>query len=230
MRKNLFRNIICGALIGSMSFLAGVAAIAENNITTDNNKENIIKVNADNHKEYLKDAVVKLVEEGRLSKEKADKIIEYKEKRAEEFKKLTKEQKQLLRKEGKRSSLLMELIQEKIITEAEAQIIKDKLREMRDTRLNEGLQSLVERGILTSKDIDNIRSYMLKMREERKENIDKLKSMTPEQKEEYFKEYKRSRKDILDKMIDDKVITKKQAEEIRKAIPELNKAMKRKFN
>ena len=124
----------------------------------------------------------------------------------------------------------MELIQEKIITEAEAQIIKDKLREMRDTRLNEGLQSLVERGVLTSKDIDNIRSYMLKMREERQENIDKLKSMTPEQKEEYFKEYKRSRKDILDKMIDDKVITKKQAEEIRKAIPELNKTMKRKFN
>jgi hypothetical protein len=229
MRKNLFKNIICGALIGSMSFLAGISTIAENDITIDNKKETIIKVSADNHKQYLKDAVVKLVQEGKLSKEKADKILEFKEKRIEEFKKMTKEQRQLLRKEGKRSSLLMELIQEKIITEAEAQIIKDKLREMKDTRLNEGLQSLVDKGVLTSKDIDNIRSYMLKVREERKESIDKLKSMTPEQKEEYFKEYKRSRRDILDKMIDDKVITKKQAEEIRKAIPELNKSRKRKF-
>ena len=228
MRKNLFKNIICGALIGSMSFLAGISTIAENDITIDNKKETIIKVSAGNHKQYLEDAVVKLVQEGKLSKEKADKILEFKEKRAEEFKKMTKEQRQLLRKEGKRSSLLMELIQEKIITEAEAQIIKNKLREMKDTRLNEGLQGLVDKGVLTSKDIDNIRSYMLKVREERKESIDKLKSMTPEQKEEYFKEYKKSRKDILDKMIDAKVITKKQAEEIRKAIPELNKSRKRK--
>jgi uncharacterized protein YutE (UPF0331/DUF86 family) len=230
MRKNLFKNIICGALIGSMSFLAGVSTIAENDITMDNKKDTIIKVSADNHKQYLKDAVVKLVQEGKLSKEKADKILEFKEKRAEEFKKLTKEQRQLLRKEGKRSSLLKELIQEGIITEAEAQLIKDKLREMKDARLNEGLQSLVEKGVLTPTDIDNIRSYMLKVREERKESIDKLKSMTPEQKEEYFREYKKSRKDILNKMVDDKVITKKQAEEIRKVIPELNKSRMRKFN
>lgn len=230
MRKNLLKNIICGALIGSMSFFAGVSTIAENDITMDNKKDTIIKVSADNHKQYLKDAVVKLVQEGKLSKEKADKILEFKEKRAEEFKKLTKEQRQLLRKEGKRSSLLKELIQASIITESEAQLIKDKLREMKDARLNEGLQSLVEKGVLTPTDIDNIRSYMLKVREERKESIDKLKSMTPEQKEEYFREYKKSRKDILNKMVDDKVITKKQAEEIRKVIPELNKSRMRKFN
>lgn len=230
MKKNIIKNIICGALIGSMSFLAGISTIADNNMAFDTKKETIIKVNADNHKQYLKDAVDKLVQEGKLTKEKADKIFEYSQRRAEEFKKMNKEQRLSLRKEGKRSSLLKELIQEGIITEAEAQIIKEKLLEMKEARLNDGMKGLVEKGVLTKTDIENIRSYMVKIREERKANIEKLKSMTPEQKEEYFREYKKSRKDILDRMVDDKIITEKQVEEIKKAIPELKKSRKIKFN
>lgn len=221
--KNLFKNIIFGALIGSMSIFPGISIIAESVITLDSNTETIIKVNADNHKQYLKDAVVKLVQEGKLSKEKAERILEYKQKKADEFKKLAKDQEHLMKKEGNRSSLLKELIQEGIITEAEAKIIRSKLHEMKESRITDGMKDLVERGVLTPNDIDNIRSYMIKNREERKANIEKLKSMTSEERSEYFKESKMKRKNIIDRMVEDKIITEKQAEEIKKAIPELTR-------
>ena len=68
---------------------------------------------------------------------------------------------------------------------------------------------------------------MLKVREERKATVEKLKSMTPEERKAYFKEHKKEREDILTKMVEDKVITKEQAEEIRKAIPDLGKSRRK---
>lgn len=115
------------------------------------------------------------------------------------------------------------MVQEGIITEEEAGVIREKLLEMKEARFTDGLQGLVDKGVLTAKDIENIRSYMVKVREERKANIEKLKSMTPEDRKAYFKEYRKGRKDILTNMVDEKVITKEQAEEIRKALPELDK-------
>ncbi|HPW42145.1 MAG TPA: hypothetical protein PLW98_11575, partial [Bacillota bacterium] len=101
--------------------------------------------------------------------------------------------------------------------------IREKLREMKEARVADGLQGLIDKGVLTKDDINNIRSYLLKVREERKSSVEKLKSMTPEERKAYFKEHKNERKDIITKMVEDKVITKEQAEEIRKAIPELSK-------
>jgi membrane peptidoglycan carboxypeptidase len=149
-----------------------------------------------------------------LSKEKAEKILEYKRKKADEFIK-GKEENKIQNKKG---SLLKELVQERIITESEAQTIKKKLREMKDARLSDDLKGLVDRGVLSANDIDNIRNYMLKDREERKVRLEKLKSMTPEERKVYFEETKKARKDILTKMVEDKVITEEQAKEIRKVI------------
>ena len=164
-----------------------------------------------------------MVQEGSLTREKADKILEYKQKRNEKLKKLPIEQKAQMKKQGGRGSLLKALVEEGIITEEEAKSIREKLREMKEARVADGLQGLIDKGVLTKDDINNIRSYLLKVREERKSSVEKLKSMTPEERKAYFKEHKNERKDIITKMVEDKVITKEQAEEIRKAIPELSK-------
>lgn len=218
--KNLLKGILCGALIGSISIFSCIPTIAENVIALDSKKEAVLKINADNHKQYLKDAVVKLVQEGKLSKEKAERILEYKQKKSEELK---KDQRRLMKKDGNKNSLLKELIQEGIITESEAKIIRTKLHEMKESRISDGLQGLIESGVLTSNDIENIRSYMVKDREERKARIEKLKSMTSEEIDKYFKESKKERKDIITRMVEDKIITETQAEEIKKAVPEFNK-------
>lgn len=199
-------------LVFCMTFITGITAAASP-----------ADMKAENHKNYLEDAVAKLVEEGKLTREKGESILEYKKQKAEEFSKLTKEERHKLKMERKKGSLLKELKEKGIITEQEAQLIKTKLHQMKEERLNTGLQGLVDKGVLTATDIDNIRSYMLKAREERKAVFEKLKSMTPEERKAYFKEHKGERKDMLKRMVEDKVITSKQAEEIRKAIPELSK-------
>ncbi|HYF82943.1 MAG TPA: hypothetical protein VEB00_07950 [Clostridia bacterium] len=218
------KNALCAVLVICMTFFAGISTFAENNIVAYPNSDTTLKASADNHKQYLEDAVIKLVQEGKLSKDKADRIIEFKQKKSEELDKLSKEQRHKMKMYGKKGSLLSELKQEGIITDAEAQIIRLKLHEMKEARLEDGMQSLVDKGVLTPKDIDNIRGYMVKTREERKARIEKLKSMTPEERKEYFRESKKERKDIITKMVEDKVITEKQAEEIRKAVPELNRS------
>ena len=203
---------LCSVLSVCIIFFAGIAAFA------DNNTPSAVK-----SKHYLEEAVEKMVQEGSLTREKADKILEYKQKRNDELKQLPLEQRAQMKKQGGRGSLLKALVQEGIITEEEAKAIREKLREMKEARVADGLQSLIDKGVLTKDDINNIRSYLLKVREERKASIEKLKSMTPEERKAYFKEYKNERKDIITKMVEDKVITKEQAEEIRKAIPELSR-------
>ncbi|MHB1391834.1 MAG: hypothetical protein ACYCYE_01950 [Clostridia bacterium] len=218
------KNTLCAILVICMVFFAGFSAFAENYTIAAHNAEAALGISADNHKQYLEDAVIKLVQEGKLSKDKAERILEFKQKKWDELSKLTEEQRQQMKKQGKKTSLLKELSQEGIITEAEAQVIRLKLHEMKEARLSDGMQSLVDKGVLTPKDIDNIRSYMVNTREERKGRIEKLKSMTPEERKEYFNECKKDRKDIITKMADDNVITEKQADEIRKAVPELNRS------
>lgn len=218
------RAAFCVSLAACMIFSSGISTFAENSISAYTGKEAPVSISADNHKHYLEEAVVKLMQEGKLTKEKTERILEFKKKRAEELSKLTKEQREQMKKQCKKGSLLKELKQQGIITDAEAQLIKAKLHEMKEERLTTGLQGLVEKGVLTATDVDNMRSYMLKVREERKAKIEKLKEMTPEQRKAYFKEHKGERKDILSRMVEDKVITGTQAEEIRKAVPELSKS------
>ena len=195
-----------------MLFFAGSATFAYNNAKLAPQQEKTEFKIMVKHKHYLEEAILKMVQEGSLTKEKADKILEYKQK---------------IKKQGKRGSILNELMQEGIITEGEANAIKEKLMQMKEARFTEGMQSLVDKGVLTANDINNIRSYLLKVREERKATVEKLKSMTPEERKAYFKEHKKEREDILTKMVEDKVITKEQAEEIRKAIPDLGKSRRK---
>lgn len=223
-RIMIVRGTICAILVICMTFFAGISTFAENIAASAPNSELTLKMISDNNKRYLEDAVIKLVQEGKLSKDKAEKILEYKRKKTEELSKLTKEQKNQMKKQYSKVSLLSELKQEGIITEGEAQIIRLKLFEMKEARLADGMQGLVDKGVLTSKDIDNIRSYMVKAREERKIRLEKFKSMTPEERKAYFKEAKKEQKDIITRMVEDKVLTEKQAEEIKKAVPELNRS------
>ena len=221
------KRIVFAAFIVCMTFASVIPAISENSAAMPGASECDYKTSQ--YKQYLEEAVTKLMQEGKLSQEKVDKILEYKKKKADEMGKLSRDQLKELKKNKKQGSLLGDMVSNGIITEDEAQLIKEKLREMKEKRMNDGMQSLLDKGVLTQKDIENIRSYMLKVREEREAQIEKLKTMTEEERKEYFAKAKKDRKDILTRMVEDKVITKEQAEEIRKAIPELGKSKHRRF-
>ena len=208
--RNIAKGSLCMALIFCMTLLSGVfvSAISEANAAPAKG----------DGKQYFEEAVIKLMEEGKLTEQKAEKILEYKKKRMEEHKKAKVDQKQY-----KRGSLLRDMVEAGIITEPDAQLIRSKLREMKEARLHGGLQGLVDRGVLTGNDIDNIRTYMLKIRKERELQLEKLRTMTPEERKQFYENSKKDRKDILTRMVEEKVITAEQAKEIKKAIPELDR-------
>lgn len=222
------RSSIIAVFLICAAVLSGIPAFAQSDMASGTVSSVSAGITTVDNKHYLEEAVIKLMEEGKLSKEKAEKILEYRKKKLNELSKQDKMNKEQLGKQRKKGSLLRDLVHDGIITEAEGEAIKAKLKEMKETRFQVGLQQLVDKGVLSGQDIDNIRSYMLKEREARKAQMDKLRTMTPEERKAYFESAKKDRKDIISKMVEDKVITEKQAEEIRKAVPELDRQKGRK--
>lgn len=93
--------------------------------------------------------------------------------------------------------------------------------------LNEVLDSLVKDGKITSTQKEKIVSYVKIKEDERKAEKEKIKKMDDKQREEYFKNAKKNaKKDMFDDLVDQKVITQQQAEMIKKALFEKNKAIK----
>lgn len=89
----------------------------------------------------------------------------------------------------------------------------------KEERMTKALESLVEKGVLKSEDVDKIMEYIRTQREEKKKMFDKMKEMDREQRKEFVKNYYRDKMNIWDKMVKDNVITEQQAEEIKKVIP-----------
>lgn len=227
MLKKITTSIIV-ALLFCAVILSGVPLYAADEMASDEAMAASAGFTLIDGKHYLEEAVLKLMEEGKLSKDKVEKILQYKKKRLEELSKQDKMSKEQLKKQRKKGSLLRDLIHDGILTEAEGEVIKTKLKEMKEARLQGGLQQLVDKGVLSDQDISNIRSYMLKIREERSSQMEKLRTMTPQERKAYFDSEKKNRKDILERMVEDKVLTLKQAEEIRKVVPELDREKYRK--
>jgi len=89
----------------------------------------------------------------------------------------------------------------------------------REEKMTKALESLVEKGVLKSEDVDKIMEYLRNHREEKKKMIEKMKEMDRDQRREFVKNYYRDKMNIWDKMVKDNVITEQQAEEIKKVIP-----------
>lgn len=221
--KNLLKRVICGIMIGCMTLTSGIFAFAGENIAKEEDFNSAVIQRTDNPQNYMEDALKKLVQEGKITKEKADIILEYKGKKRQEYNKLTEEQKQQIKKSWEKKGFLRQMEEEGIITKAEAEAIRTKLREMRETRITDALNSLVEKGVISKDDVSNIESYLTKVRDERKAEYEKVRNMTESERKEYYKSKKADKKDIITRMVEEKIITEKQAEELQKVLPELGR-------
>lgn len=162
--------------------------------------------------EGFKTVINKLVEEKKLSREKADQIIKYVEEKIKLKEQPNNTEKQDNRKYQK-WHMIEGLKRDGIINDTEADAIRSKLREMREQIFTDKLNGMVQKGIITQVQSDKIKMYF---ENARKEKIEKLKNMTEEQRKAYFKENKRGQ-GVMKRLVDDGVITKEQAEELRKS-------------
>ncbi|MDF2519643.1 MAG: hypothetical protein K0R84_271 [Clostridia bacterium] len=213
MRHSLAKKIICGVLACGMMMTSSAMVFGDVDSSVDKNMRSatlVMKISnapvCGHRHEALKDVVNKLVEEGKLTREKADKIIKY----AEEKEQTKGEDKQKPR-EYKKFHLIENLQKDGIINDIEAETIRSKFREVRDQIFNEKLNRMVQEGTINQAQADKIKVYF---ENDRKEKLEKLKNMTDEQRQAYFKERKRGQ-GVIDKLVNDGVITKEQARELK---------------
>ncbi len=220
MGQSLAKRIICSVLAFSMMIASGIFVFAdlENGVNKSIRSATFVmrtsnpSVHCQKHEDF-KTVINKLVEEKKLSREKADQIIKRAEEKLKEKEQASKVEKQDKRKFQKHH-LIKELKNEGIINDTEAEAIRSKFREIKEQILTDKLNEMVQKGTITQIQSDKVKMYFEDAAKERKE---KLKDMTEEQKKTYFKEHKRGQ-DVMEKLVEDGIITKEQSEELIKVL------------
>lgn len=210
-------------ITGSLIFQTGV-------VFADRNQNNIVKVQTiqmnETHKGHgksIKIVLERLVKKGAITQEKSNAIMKYIDEKNQAIKNMTEEQRKAY-KSSRKVSFFEEMKNAGIVSDADIKAIKEEKSRMHDEKLTEKLNTLVQKGVITSSDVTKIKDYMKAEREEHQKNFEKIKTMTEEERKEYFKNNKMQRKNVIEKMVEDKVITKEQAKEIKNAVPWLDKS------
>ena len=223
----MINKLMCSLLVCTIVFTSGAFVFAEDDSNLVNNmksaslvkKAPALTVSGRKHVDF-KAVIDKLVEEGKLSKEKAEQINKFKQQKREEQKNLKPEEKANLRK-GHKHGFVNELVEAKIINDAEAEMIRDKFREIKEAKLNEKLTAMVQKGTITQAQADKVKVYFENARKERVEAHKKLQNMTEEQRKAFFKEHKKD--NVMNKLVEDGVLTKEQVQELRSSFKEGHK-------
>lgn len=220
MRHSLAKRVICCVLAFCMLLTSGVLVFGDVDGVNKHMKSAtlVMKITnapaySDKHEKFIT-IIDKLVQEGKLTRAKADQIIKY----AEEKQQINSQNNQEVRKPHK-FHLIKSLKQDGIINDKEAEAIRSKFREIREQIMNDKLNGMVQKGTINRAQADKIKVYF---ENARKEKIEKIKNMTEEQRQTYFKEHRRGQ-NVIEKLVNDGVITKEQAQELREILREGHK-------
>ena len=172
----------------------------------------------------------KLVSQATITKAQADKLLAlHQEKEKQEKTKLEKnekmsaEQRKALRdeKRGPKVNLLDEAVTKGIINQDEAKAIRlalvEKANQQRQAEVKEKLNQLVTQGTLTNAQVDAILAKMESQAKERQADMEKIKQMTAEERQQYLQN-KKTKLDLLDTLIKEGTINKAQAYDVAKIL------------
>lgn len=252
-KLSLKAKILCGVLAGGVILSAGSSAFAasenasdstqnskiEHRISMDRNKFNKDKMEEMNKvfESVLQEAVSSKI----ITQDESNKIKAYTDKKAEEAKQFMQQRKQVEQKEtnkapkdrkidragkiGKegKGGLFAELVNEGILTQEKANILREKVNEktkaLREAKLKEDLSKLVTNKTLTQDQANKIEAAIKAENDARKADFEKIKNMTEEQRRKYMESKKNSYKDPIKSLIENKTITEAQGKEVRKILP-----------
>ena len=189
--------------------------------------------------EELKTVLDQMIKQGTIDQGTADEITAFIEKtdaerqaQFEEIKKLTPEERKALWEERKkgdstvrpevRQDLFTQLVENKIISQEQADAIRTAIREAAIAKqqqdMQDSLKAIVEKGAITQKQADQVISQFDETRKSHEALFEKTKDMTPEERREYINDNKEML-NPLDQLVTDGVITQEQADAIREVLP-----------
>lgn len=244
----IMTKVITGVLAGGMILSAGSIAFAKSDNASDTNKStsNITqkkdykKFNRQKHgfpEEAMIGKLDSLVKAGTITQKQADTIKDYLTKKQNEMKaefdkikNMTETEREAYFKANKpkeKMNFLKDLVDQKVITQEQADAIEKTMPKMQrpdKDHFKSQLDSQVKAGVITQAEEDKIIAFMEQNRPKIKEDMTKVKDMTKEQRDAYFKDKKAEPKqDIFAEMVKQGIISQSKADTLKKAIPEVHK-------
>jgi hypothetical protein len=248
LNKKFMTKLLAGAVIAGVTLSGGIQVMASdtNDSSTPSQSSRVEKLakvkmavdfKGDFSAEKIKANLDKLVESKTINQEQANKILtlmekEFEAKKAqmENFKSMTDEQKKVLfekNREVKKTDILKDLVDQKVLSQDQANAVKKVMPQKQigkrhgfDKGFKTQLDNLVNNGTITKDEKDKIDAYLNKKAEEEKLEMEKVKGMTEEQRQSYFKEEKLSpRVDLLEELVKEGILTQTKADALKKSLP-----------
>lgn len=236
--KNKFIKTAVFLLAFAFILFSGGQVLASNLKNSKNNNKISItnlnrgyEINSQNFKEKLDS----LVKSGTITQDQEDKILslikqkeDERKAEMEKVKNMTKEQRKEYFKQNKikaKSDIFKELVEKNVITQQQADTIKntifdknkDKRKDFKGENFKKFLDNQVKAGVITQDEENKIISYMNKKAEEKKAEMEKIKSMTDEERKAYFENKKSQIKsDLFKELVDEGILTQTKADSLRK--------------
>ena len=185
----------------------------------------------------LQTALDQMLKDGTITKAKAQEVKAYFGKKCLDWQKRHQEMKKLSpdelkakmekwrseKKDRKHGGLTNQLVDDKILTQEQADALKAKLkanlRKQKQERISAGINGLVHKGTLNQQQADKVLNQIEQASNERKELFKKTKDMTREERHQFFKANKEKLTRPLDQLVKDGVITEGQAKAVRDILP-----------
>ncbi len=111
------------------------------------------------------------------------------------------------------------LIDEGVISQETADDIVAGIEVLRDQRRDEFIESIIDKGILTEAEMEDVLDFMEDCKEEREEIREELSEMTWAERREYIDAHRDDFQGPVEKMLDEGLISDSQAEAIRDIFP-----------
>lgn len=214
IRKKKVYALITAALMSTAFFLG--TSINIKPVSACEIKE-FISLDIENKVDVLEETLKELVNEKIITKEQADKILEY----------LKGNSKDNNPNNSKIEKLFDEMIKNNIVTEEVAEKIRDRMGDKifihKKDEISQKLDELIKNNTINKEQKKKFLDKLEEAHKERKENFKKLKGMSEKERKEYIEKNNLHNKDILDELIKEGVINKDQAEAIKKIMPRNNR-------
>lgn len=178
-----------------------------------------------------------LVKAGTITQTEKDSVTAYLEKKAsdqkaemEKVKNMTDEERRAYFEENKaaqKSDVLADLVKDGILSQEKADALKEAMPQKKviirqdfGKGIEAQLDNQVKAGTITQAEKDNITAYLEKKASDQKANMEKVKSMTAEERKAYFEENKTTPKaDIFTELVNAGIISQDKADALKKAMP-----------
>ncbi|WP_097026492.1 hypothetical protein [Clostridium peptidivorans] len=255
--KKLIVKVMTGLIAAGVTLSVGISASAKSDDAAVSNNSLAVTQGKVGNKRVICDGNIKaqlesLVESGTITKEQSDKITEFINQKNEERKaemekvnSMNAEERMAYFKsqnDAKKTDMLKELVDNKIISQEQADKLKASLSEEIgrgkgiDYRIKNNcenlkttLDTLVESGKITQSQEDKIISFMNEKRELKKAEMEKVKNMTEDERKTYFESQKSVEKnDMFKELVDNGTLTQTEVDVIKAALPKMEKVKDKK--